>query len=552
MMLRKIIAFLILIPLFAVFASAANCDVSVTPAVIDIDNDLSVNAGRVTVFGKGTASSFNGNTKVEVNCNVAGALPGANQDIVIARIAAYTQTTLSYTDAYCTYKSSSKDIDYKVSTKILLHDVVCSGGYCFSNIVCNKGSNNYATVTVKASSKSADTTPMPITPVPTTRSAPSEPCGGLNQKPCTTCPAGTEFKTCIAGCMVPNFRSGSKESPICWPCPTAAFDKEGNCVSCGHEEQKSCGGNCLAGLTVNSEGKCVKNSEPCGGLNQKPCTTCPAGTEFKTCIAGCMVPNFRSGSKESPICWPCPTAAFDKEDNCVSCGHEEQKSCGGNCLAGLTVNSEGKCVKQTRNVENVDNGDVDVIGDEKELRFGLDWKWSLIGVPYGAISSEDHSCISKIYFYNKEANKYQKIVNLKDKNLIGKGLWAMRSTTGVGGCTIKYAGKFLASQTIELKKGWNLISVQTEKGIDTLKSTSCKITGGPYMYSGFIEKGKPQGYMKRDKLNFGSGYWIKVADNCKLTNEEDEEAPPAPPESSESGTITPQGGRGRRYVGDAG
>lgn len=82
------------------------------------------------------------------------------------------------------------------------------------------------------------------------------------------------------------------------------------------------------------------------------------------------------------------------------------------------------------------------------------------------------------------------------------------------------------------------------------------------MYSGFIENGKAQGYVKRDNLNFGSGYWVKVADDCRLISEEEEEAPPAAPGESESetpsassgsgSTIEPSGTRGRRFIADAG
>ena len=104
--------------------------------------------------------------------------------------------------------------------------------------------------------------------------------------------------------------------------------------------------------------------------------------------------------------------------------------------------------------------------------------------------------------------------------------------------------------------------MQTERGIDTTKATNCKIAKGPFMYSGFImPDGKAQGYVKREFLSQGSGYWINVENDCMLISEEEEEAPPAPPEESDKGTatqtthsgiLTPQGGRGRRFIGDAG
>ncbi|MBI4052724.1 MAG: hypothetical protein HY394_01675 [Candidatus Diapherotrites archaeon] len=427
-MFGKPIAFLMFVALFAAFASAASCDVSATPAIVDIDNDYGANAGRVTVFGEGLAGGFNGNTKVEVNCNAGNALPGANEDAVTARIAAYTSTTLSYSGAYCTYKASGKDVDYKVSAKIFLDDVVCSGGYCFTDITCKNGANDYAAVTVKASSK-AGTAPAPA---PSPAPAPTPPAQD------TSCKNGT------------------------------VWDRTGY-ILCGCEGLYAC---------------------------------------------GAAPPN------------------------------------GKTCNGGLVVDSTGRCFKQAQAAT----------GTERELRFALDWTWSLVGVPYAEISSENHSCVSKFYYYDKENGKYRKVTDLKDKSLIGKGLWAKRASpkSASGDCTIKYTGKFLSEQAIALKKGWNLISIQTEKSFDTAKNTSCSILKGPLTYSGFIENGKPQGYYKRDQLNAGTGYWIKVADDCILGSEDGEEAPPAAPESTDEITasqdsgITPQGTRGRRYIEDAG
>lgn len=446
-------------PLSAIFASGASCDITPSPAMVDIDNDYGQNPGRVTVFGSGDGK-FNENTKVEINCNVDGSLPGANENIVAAKVTP-SASQLSYT-GYCTYKASSKDIDYKVGITIQLDDVVCSGGFCYSRISCTKGSDSFAKVTVKASTKGAvapTPTPVPVVPIPVQ-------CGGLNQNICTSCSA---VSNCYSGCNAPYINNGKGG---CIECGTNMVYDGGNCASCGWEGLRPCSGNtCNGGLTM-VKGLCQK-SEP------QPTPTKPTG-------------------------------------------------------------------------------------DEKELRFGIDWKWTLISVPYGDISSEYHSCLSKIYYYDKDAGKYQKVTDLKDKNLIGKGLWAKKTTGNkVGDCTIKYTGRFLSSQTINLKKGWNLIGIQTERSFDTTK-TSCKITGGPFMYSGFLvdskgawsATGKPQGYMKRDYLNYGSGYWIKVADDCKLSNEEEEEEPPAAPEAdaqaSSGQTIEPQGGRGRRYVEDAG
>ena len=427
--LKLFLSIFILLPLIAVFVNGASCDIIVNPLVVDAENDYSANAGRVTVFGEGAGNSFSETTNVQINCNVDNLQPGANQNIVAARIPAFSQSLLSYT-GYCSYKTSSSDVEYKISATILP-----------DNTICTKGGNGYAKVMVKASSKAIVD---------------------------TTCKNADEI-----------YDSDYKK-----------------CVGCGdYGENKCSDGKCRGDWIPDARGKCTEKS----------------ANDVKD----------DEEKKPQPI-KPIKQPIDDGE----------------NGQGGLEIND----------------------GEARELRFGLDWKWSLIGVPYGEILSEEHSCISKIYYYDKGSGKYKKVTNLKDKSLIGKGLWARKKTGNkVGDCTMKYTGRFLSSQTIALKRGWNLVSIQTERSLDVTKS-SCKIANGPFMYSGFVLNGKPQGYMKREQLNFGTGYWIKVAEDCRLSNE-DEDAPPAPPGESEqtssvqnpsAGAIEPMGGRGRRFVEDAG
>ncbi|GEM_PF-2610653 len=478
--------------------SSSSCDITPSPAIVDINNDYGQNPGRVTVFGSADGK-FNENTKVEINCNVDSILPGANENIVAAKVTPST-SQLSYS-GYCTYKTSSQDLDYKVGVTISLDDVVCSGGFCYSKITCNQGSVDYAKVTVKSSTKVAVT--------------PTQECGLENQKPCTTCPTG---KTCNNGCLPPYVINEKG----CGRCPSGTIFVDGICSVCsGGEGEFVCSDRvCNKGLAINADGICEKS--PCGMDGQKICTTC---VESSNCYYGCYAPYTSTGN--GGICRPCSSdRIYTAKGYCVLCGLENQKVCSdGTCKTGF-VPKNGQCVQK----ESEHKVLPEVSKDQKEIRFALDWKWSLIGVPYGEISSEDHSCVSKIYWYDPKINAFMTVTDLKDKKLIGKGLWAKRvgQRSTDGDCIIKYTGKFLTSQTIELKKGWNLISVQTERGMDTTKS-SCTILKGPFTYSGFIENGKPQGYYKRDYLNPGIGYFINVADDCKLSNEEKEEAPPALP-----------------------
>ncbi len=468
---RLIIICLIIIFSFVILVNAASCDVSVNPSVIDADSDYSQNPGRITVFGDGAGNSFSETTNVQINCNIDNTEPGAKQNIVNARIPAFSQSLLSYT-GYCSYKASNKDIGYKISATILP-----------DKTSCNKGDNTYATVTVKASAK--DT-------------------------PDTACKNTDEMYD-------PDYKK---------------------CVGCGDHGQNKCGdGKCKNELVADARGKCTEKEKPippgeCGNKGQKPCKftvyNAPC-TNGEKCVYGCIAPYVYDNG----------LGDFNKRlrpEACVVCTNNKEYE-------------DGYCVTKRKEQGTEHTGEL--IGEKKESRFGLDWKWSLIGVPYGDILSEDHSCLSKVYYYDKENEKYQKVTDLTDKRLMGKGLWAKRATTGTGGCTIKYTGRFLQSQIINLKKGWNLVSLQTEKSIDTTKSTGCKITAGPYMYSGFMLNGKAQGYVKRDSMNYGNGYWIKVSEDCKLASEEEEEGPPAPPESNTQ-TIEPQGGKSRRFAAEAG
>ncbi len=529
----------LILPLSAIFASGASCDIAVSPSVVDFINDYSLNPGRVTVFGEGTGS-FSDSTRVQINCNVDGTPPGANQNAVTARIPAYTQSVLAYT-GYCTYKPSSTDVDYKVGVTILP-----------DNTVCTAGLNTAATVKVKASI--AAETPAPSQPAITL------PCGGLNQAPCATCPAGSDCNA--RGCLAPYV--GYIKSGVCVACPAGStYDGFGSCINCGAEGRPQCsvplpnGKKCEKDLVVDAQGKCAKpTQEPCGYEGQQPCSN------------GCYKPYAINNGK----CMACEEGyAYSGGDGrvglCLRCGGNGLYACGAPapngriCEQGLILNSDGRCGKPpASSPPQTDTGSqiegASELGPERSIRYGLDWKWSLISVPYGEITKADHACLAKIFYYDKEAGKYMKVTDLKDKKLIGKGMWARKKTGNkVGDCTITYTGRPLVTQSISLKKGWNLIGIQIEGGIDTTKS-SCKITGGPFMYSGWIASpnAKPQGYVKREYISQGTGYWIKVADSCTLSNEEEEEAPPPPPEDSSQSaqTIESQGRRGRRFVADAG
>ncbi len=65
---------------------------------------------------------------------------------------------------------------------------------------------------------------------------------------------------------------------------------------------------------------------------------------------------------------------------------------------------------------------------------------------------------------------------------------------------------------INLKSGWNLISVPSEISVSDVKTAGCEINGDLYYYAN-----KKWNSFKDGKLEIGKGYWINVKSDCSVS-----------------------------------
>ena len=163
--------------------------------------------------------------------------------------------------------------------------------------------------------------------------------------------------------------------------------------------------------------------------------------------------------------------------------------------------------------------------------------------------------VVKNYVYDAKDRRYAEIsLNMdlfKSKSLSGQGVLVKVPSS----CRLSFNGNYAEKQSLTLYNGWNLVAVQSKAfGDKENRKTNCNILGGPLTF----DKAK---MVKDNSFKPGVGYWVKVKtqSSCTITAEPrltlvkkpvvDEDMPPLPPDSWQ---IEPQGGRGRRYVEDAG
>ncbi len=155
--------------------------------------------------------------------------------------------------------------------------------------------------------------------------------------------------------------------------------------------------------------------------------------------------------------------------------------------------------------------------------------WSIIGIKAAGGKLWD-GCSGgdwrfRVYFFNAATQRFEKAIlfDSDPRNLRGRGM-AVKTPES---CAITIEKpSYLSAQTLQLAKGWNLVSVQTEGDafpdiFDRLKvRNGCDITGGPWRYD--REAGK---YVKERGFVPGVGYWVKAAGACSISVSQD-----APPE----------------------
>jgi len=141
--------------------------------------------------------------------------------------------------------------------------------------------------------------------------------------------------------------------------------------------------------------------------------------------------------------------------------------------------------------------------------------WNLFSFPVNVYSyyTANTNCIVNSTVWTMKNGIYVEANNAEN----GYGYWIKV----VDDCVVNMSGQKLAIQDFRsLTEGWNLIGAPSDPAnIEDIKG-SCEIEKGPLWYDPSIVS-----YVKRDTLQPGNGYFVKVKQSCRLG----EGMPPPPP-----------------------
>jgi hypothetical protein len=140
--------------------------------------------------------------------------------------------------------------------------------------------------------------------------------------------------------------------------------------------------------------------------------------------------------------------------------------------------------------------------------------WNLISLPaksIAKITSDECGVFSgKFYYYNAAEKKY-KIYSWNEIEG-GKGYWIHSTFKTSCSVTVKVSDSITLADLPQLKAGYNLIgSTLSSYNIADIKG-DCNILSGPHYWDGSAQK-----WVSTDTIEAGRGYWIKVANDCKLS-----------------------------------
>jgi hypothetical protein len=110
----------------------------------------------------------------------------------------------------------------------------------------------------------------------------------------------------------------------------------------------------------------------------------------------------------------------------------------------------------------------------------------------------------KPWHYDAGRGNWTRVSSLRE----GKGYWFKADEN----CTITATGTVLDVFGYELKKGWNQIGASVEKRLFDAVLASCDMVHGPWGY-----ETAAHAYTNADKTELGNGYFVKVADDCRLS-----------------------------------
>jgi len=141
----------------------------------------------------------------------------------------------------------------------------------------------------------------------------------------------------------------------------------------------------------------------------------------------------------------------------------------------------------------------------KELNFEVQSRWNLVGIPLDASNEEISNLESKIkdgtiYKYD---GKYISAEQLEP----GEGYWVKFTEGG----SYSVTGLPTTKQTLDIKKGWNLIS-----GVGEPLSFSEIQDPNDILIKGTLA-GFNGAYTDADKLNPASGYWVRASEKGTVT-----------------------------------
>lgn len=316
----------------------------------------------------------------------------------------------------------------------------------------------------------------------------------------------------------------------------------------GREEKKTTPVECgIVGSKV-CEGL-EKCKEPAVHDGYGSCTACPDGTKYSQgrCI--------KSDEKEGPALGKlvCLEGEVEVNGKCIVQTRVEP-----DCPEGYTYNkNKGICVQKMTNEKKEDPEDPDEPegpSEDADFVIGVRKKAAYIGIPFLNAELVESTCErAKFYTYNSKKKKYVRLTIDEEFGVDqygGQGILVQSKTP----CTIAVDGEYEDEQTIELIKGWNFVSVQTEAFMKAENiEHECSFKS---IYSHHHENGKKI-KEKQPLMKPGVGYWIKVKNSCTLSASSEGDIPMLPEENTSSDqsktqTIEPQGGKSRRFIPDAG
>ncbi len=278
----------------------------------------------------------------------------------------------------------------------------------------------------------------------------------------------------------------------------AVYDGYGSCTACPSG-------------TKNSQGRCINNNE----IEDDPALGKLVCLEGETAVDGkCVVT-----TRLEPSC-PEKFTFDSKSKLCIEAGKKVDPT----CPEKYTFNKDkGICVKKVKDTkEHPEEPEEPIAPTDADFVIDVRKKTAYIGIPFSNSEVIEHTCTNaKTYWYDGVKKKYVRITKENLEDFAGKGILIQSKSA----CKLAFDGTYDDEQTLNLIKGWNFVSAQTEAFFEKKNiETDCTFKS---IYSHHPETGKKI-TEKEPLLKPGLGYWIKVKKTCTLSASLDGDVPAAP------------------------